>query len=159
MNKLIALRSGIHAIKVILYSEDLASQLKQQALLFDRIGILHLNRLIGSREEADSDEFTEDLEFAKSELSWLREKDIIFEPVMPTSFPAQGNEDLFSMMQKNIEEVNQLERKMSSRRNKSNISKIADEFLDRVIEFDSISLRLLSRKMEMNEDITAVTTL
>jgi len=82
MSKLIALQSGTHGILSDAWDSDF-SNLKQQALLFDQIGIYKLSRFYEILEESlglfkklDPD-ISNKAESIITELEWLRQTGII----------------------------------------------------------------------------------
>ena len=84
MSKLIALKSGAHEILPDAWNSDF-SNLKQQSLLFDQIGIYKLSNFYKTLEESqgllrklglDSYDKTQPI---IAELEWLQQNDIVFE--------------------------------------------------------------------------------
>ena len=170
MAKLIALRSGLNDLKIGLSRRDLSAQLKQQVLLFDQIGILNLNRTLNSADNIltlDSlddihvdDDIPLDIGISRLELEWLTEKEIVFELTTQGLFQKRADKDLVSKYRKIEKEIPKLMKTMFSKRVRKNVPiEKLNEFINTLIEKDSIALRLLSLKMEVNESVNAGTTL
>ena len=175
MSKLIALRSGY----IDGWQIDFSSRLKQQALLFDQIGIFNLNEIMFDSIAALMDETRKEGGFLKSELTWLREKEIVFEPnidsIKEEDLRTEIGESLFFRLIEKGEEYRKLAEKQERTHIPENFEEInideidVDEFIEDFNdlsalfesrrEIDSIILRLLSLSMEKTEKITAVTTL
>jgi len=97
MSKLIALKSGNHEILSDAWKSDF-SNLKQQALLFDQIGIFKLSHFYNTLEEA-LDLFKKlvpnspnKAESVMTELKWLQEMGVIFELTIQEEFQSNSME-------------------------------------------------------------------
>ncbi|MDD2921003.1 MAG: hypothetical protein PHQ36_01845 [Anaerolineales bacterium] len=170
MSKLIALKSGTHEILSDAWHSDF-SNLKQQALLFDQIGIYKLSRFYESLEESLDllkklnpkipNEISSKTEAIITELEWLKQTGIIFEVNLQDVFQdestkgfakkvsAQKFEDAKNLLKKIIE--NQTPKLINNENNarKDQLSK----------EQHYTLLRLMSIIIETTKGITTVTTL
>ena len=163
MSKLIALRSGFNDAYFHAWRSNFSSLLKQQALLFDQIGILKLNGMyetLGTvRQHPD---FTKNpLEPLISELKWLEENGIIFEATIQDKHDLQDAELLEADPQK-LEEIKKLNKLLKkSLNNQKEISSLQDKVdeLDSIKKQHAIFLRMLSLVMETTKKVTVVTTL
>jgi len=157
MAKLIALRSGVNDFMIDAWQSYYSSQLKQEALLFDQIGILTLEQNIISFKNRNTSPVGKKLEAPIAELEWLQENGIIFEP----SYFDEGFTDtklaqyLVSKHKESEKEVWVLIEKARKTRR---VDDIAD-LIDSMIERDSIILRLMCINLDSAEKITAVTML
>ncbi len=167
MAKLIALRSGfIDGVFSSWYS-SLSSTLKQQALLFDQIGIFGLSQIY---KVADSSRNNPDfprgylkniLEPIIMELQWLTENEIVFEPTTEEEFREQAINNYFSKVASrySVEEIVKLSQKLieTGEVDVSNIENKTDT-VDLIKMQDTIILRLMALMMETTKGVTAVTT-
>jgi len=167
MSKLIALRSGFQDGMVNIWRKDFSSRLKQQALLFDQIGILQLNQLlkdISRLENPPTRISRNELSLFSLDIKWLEENNIIFDPTMQGIFETPDDEQLIPKYLEKDEEVNKLTEKFRTilqqvdNPNLPNIDEIAHA-MNTYIERDSIVLRSMSIRMEIKEKVSAVTTL
>lgn len=158
MRKLFALESGLEILLHILTSKT-SSQFKQQALLFDSIGILRLAPLIEAFDIVDADKKT----FSNSliELKWLIDKGIIFEPVLPSGkLETLLATTLGNSYATNYREVdNEIKKLIDKREKTSNIESEFSNLFAPMVTKDSIVLRLLSATMDKNDNLPIITTL
>lgn len=182
MSKLIALRSGFQDGMVNIWQKDFSSRLKQQALLFDQIGILQLNQLLKDISHFENPPsyiapyITKDaFSVSTLDIKWLEENNIIFEPTIQDLFEAPEDEQLIPKYLEKDDEVNRQVKKFRGILNQiddTNPQNILDNpNLDNVtvdevvhtmsayLERDSIVLRSMSTRMEIKEKVSVVTTL
>lgn len=164
MSKLIALKSGAFEILNDALKSDF-SKLKQEALLFDQIGILKLNHLYTTARETLSSfqkrlepNHLGNVEAVFSELEWLRQKEIIYELTIQNEFQIQPTKgvtetlhpqklkELTFLFNKIIEIQNSFSTKPKG--NKAELNK----------EQHFAVLRLMAIFMELEKGVTAVTT-
>jgi len=164
MSKLIALKSGTHELLPDAWNSDF-SNLKQQALLFDQIGIFKLSHFYETLEKSSDFLMKFDLNFpnkAKSiitELEWLNQIGIIFELSMDEEFKIPQEdlakitstlkfEDASILFMKIIE----IQKSISANANEDTIKAnfIKEQYFT--------ILRLMSIIMEITKGVTAVTT-
>jgi len=164
MSKLIALKSGTHELLPDAWNSDF-SNLKQQALLFDQIGIFKLSHFYETLEKSSDFLMKFDLNFpnkAKSiitELEWLNQTGIIFELSMDEEFKIPQEdlakitstlkfEDASILFMKIIE----IQKSISANANEDTIKAnfIKEQYFT--------ILRLMSIIMEITKGVTAVTT-
>jgi hypothetical protein len=158
VSKLFALRSGFEDI-VNIFDLNYSSQIKQQALLFDHIGILRLNA-IQAMEEIVTDTQKEKISHNLMELQWLTKNKIIFDPMLLPKdlerlLTMSGQHHAIKYREAD-DEIKKWERK---RKNKKRTEKELSNFFGAMARQDSIFLRLLSTALDKNEDYTTVTTL
>ena len=167
MAKLIALRSSfIDGVFHSWYSY-LSPNLKQQALLFDQIGIFGLSQIY---EVADSSRNNPDfprgflknkLEPIIMELQWLMENEIVFELTTEEEFREQAINNYFSKVASRyrVEEVVKLSQKLIET-GEVDVSDIENktDIVDLIKAQDMIILRLMALIMETTKGVTAVTT-
>lgn len=160
MSKLFALESGLEILLDILTLESL-SQFKQQALLFDSIGILRLNSLIETFESAGTNSEDKIISNSLAELKWLNENGIVFEPVMPSGkLETLLTTTLGKRYAAEYHEANNEFMRLSNRRKKAHRTK--QEFNNvfmAAAKKDKTILRLLSAKMNESDNFPTITTL
>src|SRR6266498_4355450 len=177
MSKLIALRSGFQDGMVKAWQKDFSARLKQQALLFDQIGILQLSQLVktlGRNENPPpyiapyitKDEFS----LSSLDIKWLEENNVIFEPTIQGLFKTPEDEQLISKYLEKDDEVNRQVKKFRAILNQiddtnpqnildnPNLDNVtADEIVHTMtayLERDSIVLRSMSTRMEIKEKVS-----
>ncbi len=164
MSKLVALKSGNYEILNDAWNRDF-STLKQQALLFDQIGIYKLSNFYKTLQE------TEGLvqKIAPSipgragsiiaELEWLQQMEIIFELSMLDELKSQSMESFAQIGGQKFEDAKKLILKILEVP-PSSFTKIEDEprKLALMKEQHFTVLRLLSIVMETTKNCTVVTT-
>lgn len=165
MTKLIALKSGSHELLPDAWNSDF-SGLKQQALLFDQIGIYKLDNFYKTLEESTAffkklaPDVPNKAESIITELKWLQQTDIIFELTMQQEFEIQnmGRFVQISNGQK-FENAKNLLRKIIEIQtlDLKNVKSEAHK-IDLIKEQQFTILRLMSVIMEATKGVTAVTT-
>ncbi len=164
MAKLIALRSGFNDGWFDAWRSNFSSHLKQQALLFDQIGIFQLHqrhKIIGTFKPVFQKTPENNLASVSLELDWLEENGIIFELTVREEIANQAAEYFFKLnSSKKEKEIGGLISKLSTMQ-KIEIKDIEDMAyaIDSIKEQDAIILRLMSLIMETTKRVTAVTTL
>ena len=160
IGKLIALRSGFNDAYFHAWRSNFSSQIKQQALLFDQIGILKLRGMYKSLSTFKRyPDFRENaLEPLITELKWLEENGVIFEATIPTITDLES----FSKANKHqkVDELDKLITKLLRVRkiNAKSLEDMADE-IEAIKKQDTIILRILSLVMETTKKVRAVTIL
>lgn len=159
MSKLFALQSGFEVFLDILLS-NFSSQFKQQALLFDSIGIPNLATFINAFESINVN--TNDI-FSSSliELKWLIHNGIVFEPSVPSQeLQALLMSTLGTKYAKEYSEVDKEILRLTKRRKKAARSEqeINNIFLT-MAKKDAIVLRLLSAQMGKDDNPPAIAAL
>lgn len=167
MTKLIALRNSF--IDEVLTSWDsyLSFNLKQEALLFDQIGILGLSQLNEILDSSRNDQkilnqfVVNKLEPIIMELQWLTENEIVFELNMEKEFGEQEINNYFSNVNSkyDVEEILKLSTKLVETGEIVDNIKNKAELVELIKASDAIVLRLMSLMMGTTKGITAVTTL
>ncbi len=164
MSKLIALRSGFSDSFSDVWKSDFSSQLKQQALLFDQIGIFHLrqaHKIMKAFNSVSERKSGHVLSSINLELEWLEENSVIFELTVPEEITKQAAEYVFKPNSSQKEqEASDLFLKLVQME-QINIADYDDmtKKVDLIKERDAIFLRLISLVMETTKGVTAVTTL
>lgn len=165
MSKFIALKSGSHEILPDAWNSDF-SNLKQQALLFDQIGIFKLSHFYKTLEESlDLFKILErnssnKAESIITELKWLQQMEVVFELTIQEEFQSQSMEHFSQKSQgQKFEDAKNLLKKVIEIP-PSDLKKITDETrkLDLMKEQHFTILRLMSIVMETTKGVTAVTT-
>lgn len=152
MSKLIALRSGFNDEYSHRWVKNYSSQLKQQALLFDQIGILGLSSMNEFLDMWQSQIINLDsLGTLVSELRWLEENNIVFE--------ANIQEELKPKAHVKITDIEKLFETQEVIAKKFDKNEYGDDLTKLIIEHDAIILRLMSQVMEATKEINVVTTL
>jgi hypothetical protein len=159
VSKLFALQSGFEVFLDILLS-NFSSQFKQQALLFDSIGIPNLATFINAFESINVN--TNDI-FSSSliELKWLIHNGIVFEPSVPSQeLQALLMSTLGTKYAKEYSEVDKEILRLTKRRKKAARSEqeINNIFLT-MAKKDAIVLRLLSAQMGKDDNPPAIAAL
>lgn len=153
MSKLFALRSAFEDL-VNIFKLDYSPQIKQQALLFDHIGILGLSIYIPAVEQVLTDDQKKKISQHIMELEWLTQNGITFDPILsPTDF-----ERLLTMFEQDYATEYHKADDLIKKWGKSKKRDLG-AFFEATARKDSIFLRLLSMAMDKNEDYTTVTTL
>ena len=161
MSKLIALKSGSHEILSDAWNSDF-SNLKQQALLFDQIGIFHLGYFYKTLYKA-VDSFNKLLpnninkpESIITELKWLQEKGVVFELMIQEELQSNSI-DSFG---KNFEYAKNLLGRIIKIQT-LDLKNVDDEKYKKFLlkEQHFTILRLISIVMEATKGVSAVTTL
>jgi hypothetical protein len=165
MSKLIALQSGIHEILSDAWNSDF-SNLKQQALLFDQIGIYKLSRFYKTLEESldlfnklDST-ISNKAKSIISELEWLRQTGIIFELSMEEEFQSQFMKDFEKQVPtQKFEDVKHLLKKIIEIQTSDLINTKDETRKTNLIKEQHFAIqRLMSIVMEVTKGVTTVTT-
>ena len=160
MSMLIALKSGNYEMLPDAWKSDF-SKLKQQALLFDQIGIFKLGHFYSTLEEA-IDLFSKLVpnspnqpESIITELKWLQEMGVVFELTIQEEFQnhsmdhlGQSSEDAKNLLTKIIEIQTHDLKNVENEKQKIELIK----------EQHFTILRLMSIVMEATKGVTAVTT-
>jgi hypothetical protein len=159
MSKLIALQSGIYEIFSDAWHSDF-SNLKQQALLFDQIGIYKLSQMYKTLSSFKGfSDISNTLEPIILELEWLQQMGVIFELTIQDEFQ---NQPLEHFPQENpsqeFEDAKKLLKKIIEIQT-FDLKNVKDETrkLDLMKEQHFTILRLMSIVME-TRGVTAVTT-
>ena len=163
MSKFIALKSGI----LDLASDALDSgfsNLKQQVLLFDQIGIVHLtkfqnyaNSFLEENRNRMSSNLVGKMQLMITDLEWLHQMDIIFEPIIQKEIPSPKDVNNKFSLEKLQEIVSLLNTIVDSYPNSPEDVNV--EFLANLTEKRDFSIiRLISIFIEVTKGITAVTT-
>lgn len=160
MSNLIALRSG-HIDWYLAFRKDFLSQLKQQALLFDQIGILNLstvtknNIFLARMEQIRKQEGS-----LRLELEWLIENEIIFDLkadiVKEEVFQTELGESLyFKFMAKKEEHKKLLETLDRDHNNKMKVFKLdyEDQINQGLIDHTQLTSRLKEEMDKSTDDI------
>lgn len=164
MSKLIALRSGFSDSFSDVWKSDFSSQLKQQALLFDQIGIFHLrqaHKIIEAFNSASERKSGHVLSSINLELNWLEENGVIFELTAQEEITKQAAGYIFKLNPSQKEQVvSDLFLKLVQME-QINIADYEDmtKKVDLIKERDAIFLRLIALVMETTKGVMAVTTL
>lgn len=167
MSKLIALKSGVFEILSDGLKNDF-SKLKQEALMFDQIGILKLDKLFATGMEIINSHknilvpgIATNIESVFSELEWLRQAGVVYELDIKQEFQVQETKDfikkvspqnfeeLVILFNKVVEIQNSFSKKSNRKKNKAELNK----------EQEVAILRLMVIFMELEKGFTAVTTL
>jgi hypothetical protein len=165
MSKLIALKSGSHEILSDARNSDF-SNLKQQALLFDQIGIYKLSNFYKTLEESldlfrklglDSYNKTQPI---IAELEWLQQKGIVFElkvedelqSELMKKFPQNSTSQKFKDAKKLLKNI--IDIQTSGLRQAENEANRLELIKDQHFK----TIRFLSIIMETTRDATFVTT-
>lgn len=166
MSKFIALISGYDELPSDALNNDF-STLKQQILLFDQIGILKLNnfheainRFLEESKAELSINFSDKLKSMVSDLEYLRQMDIIFEPLIQEAIPSP--EQLPNKLPlETIKEVVSLFNIIAEANQKSNSVKTINP--NKLVELNRKQifaiLRIMSIFMEVTNKATVVTTM
>lgn len=163
MSKLIALKSGSHEILPDAWHNDF-SNLKQQVLLFDQIGIFRLNSFYKALTESidllkkfNLNTITKP-ESIVAELQWLQQEGVIFEPTIHEEF---NEESLIkTRLNPNFETAKELLKKILAVKpyNPQVENKIEPSRLKSLQEQQFTLIRLMAIVMEASKGVTAVTT-
>jgi hypothetical protein len=155
MSQLFALESSLMTIIDVLKTQ-LSSRLKQQALIFDSIGIVDLDILLeffNTRDTHSDERFT----VSRMELEWLKENGIVFEPLIP---PGNLQTLLTTTVGKRyatkyLEADNELSKLLNKRklRRPSDL----DDIVMAIATQESVILRLLSATIERDNSSIATT--
>lgn len=166
MTKHIALRSGLNDGFLETWEGNISSQLKQQALLFDQIGVSHLRQtyqIIRKFNSAFQKYAKHKVSTVDLELEWLEENRVIFELPDYENLAKQAAEYFFNL---NPNETKQDINKLSLKILEKEMSiveypsyAIDPKLVILYIERDALLLRLLSLTMETTNGVKAVTTL
>lgn len=181
MSKLIALRSGLDKGMFNDLPKVFSSHLKQQALLFDQVGILNLENNINFSIATLFDSLGKETGSLKSELEWLMENQIIFEPsihqIQKEVLGTESGESLYLKLMEKVDKFKELADKPEKVTltpediiNGKGLEDIdIDDFIEDIEdavtfqksqhEIESIILRLIALGLERTEKITTVTTL
>lgn len=164
MSKLIALKSGTHELLSDAWNSDF-SNLKQQALLFDQIGIFKLSHFYETLEKSSDflkkldPNFPNKARSITTELEWLSQTGIVFELSMDKEFDIP-QEDLAKITStRKFEDASILFMKIIEIQ--KSISANADDVIHKanfIKEQYLTILRLMSIIMEITKGVTAVTT-
>jgi hypothetical protein len=137
-----------------------SSQIKQQVLLFDQIGVRRLGRFIPeeighsniSKDEPNQNFF---------ELKWLFENEILFDPQIRHIDLDEIHKILGENFASQYDEANkEVKRIIESGKKKGYINiKEGNKAFQSIEKLDQIVLRLISKQIEKHGDFTAVTTL
>ena len=164
MAKLLALKSGSYEILPDAWNSDF-SDLKQQALLFDQIGIYKLSNFYKNLEESLHlfkklvPGFPNKAETIIAELEWLQQKGIIFE----LKIEEELSDPHFSLLNTSIgqkfEDAKRLLKKVIDIQT-FDLKNVDDEKhkIKLIKEQQVTLLRLMSIVMETTKGVTAVTT-
>ncbi len=158
VSKLFALRSGFEDL-VNIFDLNYSSQIKQQALLFDHIGIVGLTTyIIPALKEVATVEQKKIILQPITELEWLTENGITFDPILSLEdferlFTEFGQDQ--SSKYRDADDVIKKWHKERKNAKKRDLR----TFFEAMIRKDAIFLRVLSIAMDKNEDYTTVTTL
>lgn len=160
MSKLIALKSGSHEILDDAWNSDF-SYLKQQALLFDQIGIFKLSnfyktleKTIGLYKELSPD-LSEKLEKIIMELQWLQQIGIVFE----LTIQEEINNNLADFGNENDVAKKLLSRALEITTTDLRNTKDDAHKIELLREQHFTILRLMAIIMETKKGVSAVTTL
>lgn len=165
MSKLIALKSGTYELLDDAWNNEFSS-LKQQALLFDQVGIYKLGNFYKTLQESKDlvEKFTSNIPDKTSliitELEWLQQKDIIFALKVREEIQDQSMERLANIGGQSFEEAKKLLRKIIEIQT-NDLKNVSDEKskINLLREQQITILRLMSIIMETTKGVTAVTTL
>lgn len=167
MSKLIALKSGTHEILSDGWNSDF-SNLKQQALLFDQIGVFSLSPLYKTLQESIDlfkqlapEATTNKAESIITELQWLQQTGIIFELTMKEEFQSQSMENFaqISVGQKFEDAKNLLKQIIDFQTSIPKYNTDEKSKADLIKEQHFKIIRLMSIVMEATKGITTVTTI
>ncbi|MFN8399332.1 MAG: hypothetical protein U0X74_04900 [Anaerolineales bacterium] len=140
--------------------KDYSSRLKQQALLFDQIGILHLENLIKTLESFQKHENFEIFSKLNTfflEVKWLQENEIIFEPQIDTEFE-NGIHKILQAENSTTSELRWLNSQIKADLNEEHYEDFFEKLKSRQ-NADSFLLRMMALTIEANRNISALTTL
>lgn len=167
MSKLIALRSGYEDHLFNAQQQGFLSLLKQQSLLFDKIGILRLDEVLNYPNFPVSN--NDDGKFLRLEIEWLKENKVIFnlEPMVGQDFiNTDAGQYLFKKLKEKDKERIKLHKKLADKAFRKEIDDLSIEDVKDLIqaaisknEFDAQLLRIISLNFEFSQNITAVTIL
>src|SRR4030095_12719277 len=143
VNELVALRSGSEDL-VDIFELKYSSRIKQECLLFDQIGILRLGVIIHALETVGTDVWKKKMSHSLTDLKWLIENGILFEPVLPPN----SFESLLTMCGQHhavkYREADSEIKKLTQRGKKTDLAR--QELIDiftAMLRQDSIVLRLI----------------
>lgn len=165
MSKLIALKSGSYEILDDAWNSDF-STLKQQALLFDQIGIYKLSSFYKNLQESDDlvkkivPTLPDRAGAIIAELEWLQQMDVIFELTMQEELQSQTMERFAQTGGQKFEDAKNLLRKVIEIQT-LDLKNISDQTskIKLIKEQQLTILRLMSVVMETTKKATVVTTL
>lgn len=165
MSKLIALKSGSYEILDDAWNSDF-SNLKQQALLFDQIGIYKLSSFYKNLQESEDlvkklvPTLPDRASAIIAELEWLQQMDVIFELTIQEELQSQTMEQIAQMGGRKFEDAKNLLRKVIEIQT-LDLRNISDETskIKLIKEQQLTMLRLMSVVMETTKKATVVTTL
>lgn len=165
MSKLIALKSGSYEILDDAWNSNF-STLKQQALLFDQIGIYKLSSFYKHLQESEDlvkrivPTLPDRAGAIIAELEWLQQMDVIFELTMQEELQSQTMERFAQIGGQQFEDAKNLLRKVIEIQT-LDLKNIADQTSKiRLIKEQQLTvLRLMSVVMETTKKAAVVTTL
>jgi hypothetical protein len=165
MSKLIALQSGTREILSDAWNSDF-SNLKQQTLLFDQVGIFKLSKFYKTLEETQGlfntpyPNISNKIESIITELEWLRQIGIVFELMIEETFQSELVEDFAKKVPfQNFEDAKNLLRKIVEIQTSDLINSQDENRKTSLLKEQHFAvLRLMSIVMEITKGVTAVTT-